>query len=205
MLPLKKEVDIRRRILREYNKREDDFNSLLEFNDYLEEIEHIILNLANGIDVTETKKKIEVYKRENKEQIDVTKQQQIKEEKQVKKAKIKNKEELLDELTFSNMSAEEIMASHNSKLEEIVPDEIFKEETYRYCERIVDYIGPNPPALEELEPEGYSKHIRKTTKEERAGGFVTDISCHRALQEAFSGLYFVHSLSSSHKYCLNKS
>jgi len=35
---VEKEVDIRRRILRDYCKTETDFGTLLEFNDYLEEV-----------------------------------------------------------------------------------------------------------------------------------------------------------------------
>ncbi|KAL3288417.1 hypothetical protein HHI36_002863 [Cryptolaemus montrouzieri] len=54
---VEKEVDIRKRVLRDFNKKEEDFNSLREYNDYLEEVETIIYNLCNNIDVTETNKK----------------------------------------------------------------------------------------------------------------------------------------------------
>lgn len=40
-----------------------------EFNDYLEEIEIIVFNLTHNIDVVETNKRIELYKKENKETI----------------------------------------------------------------------------------------------------------------------------------------
>lgn len=66
---VEKEVDIRRRILRDYNKREEDFASLAEYNDYLEEIEDIVYNLCNNIDIIETNKRIEAYKRDNREVI----------------------------------------------------------------------------------------------------------------------------------------
>lgn len=66
---VEKEVDIRRRVLRDFNKKEEDFASLREYNDYLEEVETIIFNLVNNIDQLETNKKIEKFKKENRELI----------------------------------------------------------------------------------------------------------------------------------------
>ena len=54
---------------RDFNKREEDFGCLRDYNNYLEMVEDIIFNLSNNIDVTETNKKIQVYKEVNKEQI----------------------------------------------------------------------------------------------------------------------------------------
>lgn len=53
--------------MKDYNKKEEDFSTLKEFNDYLEEIETIVYNLTNNIDIVGTNKKIEQYKRDNKE------------------------------------------------------------------------------------------------------------------------------------------
>lgn len=66
---VEKEIDIRKRVLKDYNKKEEDFVTLREYNDYLEEIETIIYNLTNNIDVVTTNKKIEQYKKDNKELI----------------------------------------------------------------------------------------------------------------------------------------
>uniref|UniRef100_A0A0K8VWV7 CDK-activating kinase assembly factor MAT1 n=1 Tax=Bactrocera latifrons TaxID=174628 RepID=A0A0K8VWV7_BACLA len=66
---VEKEVDIRKRVLRDYNKKEEDFATLQEYNDYLEEIETIIYNLCNNIDIIGTNKRIEAYRRENREVI----------------------------------------------------------------------------------------------------------------------------------------
>lgn len=64
---VEKEVDIRKRLLKDYNKKEEDFSTLKEYNDYLEEIETIVYNLTNNIDIVGTNKKIEQYKRDNKD------------------------------------------------------------------------------------------------------------------------------------------
>lgn len=66
---LNKEARIRRRTLRIYNKRREEFASDREYDDYLEEIEDIILNLVNEIDVDATQKKVEKYRRENQDVI----------------------------------------------------------------------------------------------------------------------------------------
>nr|XP_048324726.1 uncharacterized protein LOC125418142 isoform X1 [Ziziphus jujuba var. spinosa] len=52
-----------------FNKREDDFPSLREYNDYLEEVEDMTFNLIEGIDVPAIEAKIAKYQEENAEQI----------------------------------------------------------------------------------------------------------------------------------------
>ncbi|KAK9275980.1 hypothetical protein L1049_023256 [Liquidambar formosana] len=64
-----KEMTIRRRIGSIFNKREDDFASLREYNDYLEEVEDMTFNLIEGIDVPAIEAKIAKYQEENAEQI----------------------------------------------------------------------------------------------------------------------------------------
>ncbi|KAJ8925567.1 hypothetical protein NQ315_009407 [Exocentrus adspersus] len=131
---VEKEVDIRKRVLRDFNKKEEDFNSLADYNNYLEEVETIIYNLTNNIDVVNTNKKIEQYKRDNKEQILKSKgklgrdeyeleellelEKQMEEARKLeiqieevesKKKKIREKEALIDELMFSNADAKNII------------------------------------------------------------------------------------------------
>lgn len=64
-----KEMAIRRRIANIFNKREEDFPSLREYNDYLEEVEDMTFNLIEGIDVPAIEAKIAQYQKENAEQI----------------------------------------------------------------------------------------------------------------------------------------
>jgi len=131
---VEKEVDIRKRVLRDFNKKEEDFATLREYNDYLEEIETIIYNLANNIDIVNTNKRIEDYKRNNREQILKSKNKMSREEYELeellelekqqeqfrrnemkleeiesKKKKLREKEALIDELMFSNANAKNIV------------------------------------------------------------------------------------------------
>ena len=50
-----------------YNKQEYEFETLNEWNNYLEEIETIVFNLTNDVNRLETEKKIDAYDRKNKE------------------------------------------------------------------------------------------------------------------------------------------
>ncbi|KAF5445665.1 hypothetical protein F2P56_034703 [Juglans regia] len=64
-----KEIAIRKRIASIFNKREEDFPSLREYNDYLEEVEDMTFNLIEGFDVPAIEEKIARYQEENAEQI----------------------------------------------------------------------------------------------------------------------------------------
>lgn len=139
---VEKEVDIRKRVLRDFNKKEEDFATLREYNDYLDDVETIIYNLANNIDTIETNKKIEQYKKDNKEQIaknksklgrieceleeliEMEKQEEeerrqklARQEAEMKKKKIREKEALIDELMFSEGNAKNIIDNYTSAVQ----------------------------------------------------------------------------------------
>ena len=52
-----------------FNKRQSDFDTLKQYNDYLEEVESLTFNLIHGIDLTETESKISAYESLNKSSI----------------------------------------------------------------------------------------------------------------------------------------
>lgn len=144
---VEKEVDIRRRILKDFNKKEEDFGNLDDFNNYLEEIEEIIYNLANNIDIINTNKRIETYKRENKDVILKNKQRLGREEYELeqmlevekeqgesrkrelaqfdaenKRKKTQVKEALIDELMFSNADSKDIVNHFAKEAEKAVQE-----------------------------------------------------------------------------------
>ncbi|VDP86185.1 unnamed protein product [Echinostoma caproni] len=63
---VQKEVELRKKILSDFNKREDDFDSLEDLFPRLSN-DVLVFNLMNDIDVDETKKYVEQYKKENKD------------------------------------------------------------------------------------------------------------------------------------------
>lgn len=68
-LAVEREVDIRQRVTKVFNKRQEDFDTLQEYNNYLERVEDIIFNLVNGIDVEKTEAELRAYEAENKNSI----------------------------------------------------------------------------------------------------------------------------------------
>ncbi|KAF4553087.1 RNA polymerase II transcription factor B subunit 3-like protein [Elsinoe fawcettii] len=68
-IQVEREVDIRKRIAAVFNRREDEFDTLLDYNNYLNDVEDITYNLINKIDVEETEKKLQAYSASNKEAI----------------------------------------------------------------------------------------------------------------------------------------
>ncbi|XP_067634042.1 CDK-activating kinase assembly factor MAT1 [Eurosta solidaginis] len=145
---VEKEVDIRKRVLRDYNQKEDDFATLEEYNDYLEEIENIIYNLCNNIDIINTNKRIEAYRRENREVIQRNKMRMGREECELeemleleraqeearrqelaeleteqKKKKAREKEALIEELMSSGKDATEIVNEFAEKVEKLREEE----------------------------------------------------------------------------------
>jgi len=136
-----KEVDIRRRILKDFNRQREDFETLFDYNDYLEMIEDIIFNLTNNIDILETNKKIQAYKEQNKDQIIKNRSKHSRDaleiedilaeeekfsnqnrremkvlEEAKKSAKLRNKEKLIDDLMFGEGDANKILSEHEEKV-----------------------------------------------------------------------------------------
>ncbi|KAI5154755.1 Cdk-Activating Kinase Assembly Factor Mat1 [Manis pentadactyla] len=80
-----KEVEIWKKVLKIYNKSED-FPSLREYNDFLEEVEEIVFNLTNDVDLDNTKKKTEIYQKEHKNVIQKNKFKLIREQEELQEA-----------------------------------------------------------------------------------------------------------------------
>ncbi|KAH7342073.1 CDK-activating kinase assembly factor MAT1-domain-containing protein [Rhizoctonia solani] len=78
-LGVEKEVAIRRRIAKHFNKRLEDFDSLQEYNDYLEEVETIAFNLVNDIDVAAMEAKIAEHRAANAALIELNEQREARE------------------------------------------------------------------------------------------------------------------------------
>ncbi|XP_058059625.1 CDK-activating kinase assembly factor MAT1 [Anopheles bellator] len=243
-----KEVQIRKRILKDFNKKEDDFASLDEYNNYLEVIEEIVFNLCNNIDIINTNKRIEQFKRDNrdvilknktklskdeleleqiveleKEQFEQRRKELAMIEAENRKLKTKNKEELIDSLMASYEDASAIVDKFSQKAEQtqiqlsksMAPPPAPKQThfssgiatgfqgqhgflpvpkpdegpLYVYEGQEFSSDGLAPPSLAEVISNGYIRHIRAETVSEKTGGFQTNVSCLRAIQEALAGLY----------------
>uniref|UniRef100_A0A1I7YU64 MAT1 domain-containing protein n=1 Tax=Steinernema glaseri TaxID=37863 RepID=A0A1I7YU64_9BILA len=67
---MERENFIRGRIRKIYNLKRDDFETLRDYNDYLERIETIVYNLMDGVDVEATEAEIQRFKDEHIDKIE---------------------------------------------------------------------------------------------------------------------------------------
>ncbi|XP_053330909.1 CDK-activating kinase assembly factor MAT1 [Spea bombifrons] len=237
-----KEVEIRKKILKIYNKREEDFPSLRDYNNFLEEIEEIVYNLTNNVDLELTRRKIESYQKENKDTIQRNKIKMTREQEELEEAleiekqeneqrrlhlqkeeqlqqmlKRKNKQELLDQLETSHLPASILLAQHKGKSAQLelqmekprplktvtfstgikmgqhissVTIPKLEEVLYQYQPLHIETYGPSVPQIEVLGRQGFLNHVRATASQDVAGGYTSSLACHRALQDAFSGLFW---------------
>lgn len=68
-IKIEQEIDTRKRIQSIYNKTEEDFESLQDYNKYLEDIETIVFNMSNGIDMEATEAEVSKYEADHKIEI----------------------------------------------------------------------------------------------------------------------------------------
>ncbi|CAL9054644.1 unnamed protein product [Musa banksii] len=183
-----KEMVIRRRIANIFNKREDDFPSLKDYNDYLEEVEDMTSNLVEGIDVAAIEAKIAKYQEENAEQII--------------NARARKAEELAAALRASQNpssvdpadagpgpSSQGVgVGSQGQYAPAAVPGGLMQPRPTGMAPQPVPVGAPADPL------QGYAAEDEETMKLRaergaRAGGWTIELSKRRAIEEAFSGIW----------------
>jgi len=117
---LSKENAIRKRILRIYNKHQEEFPSLQDFNDYLEYVEDIIFNLVNAQDVDATNAQVTRYEKANQNVI-VLNQSKLVEEERLIQTRIQTEEERMREQrkVFTMQDQQEAQARNLQRIEEV--------------------------------------------------------------------------------------
>lgn len=133
------------------------------------------------------------------------------EERALKAKKAEDKEKLIDDLMFLDADAKSIVSQHAAQKGEemvlpkrtkfstgielhathvgpIIPVAESKPFVYNHVD--VDSRGPKPPTMNEILERKYYKFVRPAGPNERPGGYHERIACARALQEAFSGLFY---------------
>ncbi|KAM7472902.1 hypothetical protein LguiA_011085 [Lonicera macranthoides] len=179
-----KEMSIRKRIASIFNKREDDFPSLKEYNDYLEEVEDMIVNLVEGIDVPAIEARIAQYEKENAEQI-MNAQARKAEEYAAALAASKGQPAQTDEDEAIGQSAQPGFNTQGHYAPAVAAGAIAQPRPTG--------MGPQPLPLGS-DMHGY--HIDdeemmrlKADRGGRAGGWSLELSKKRALEEAFGSIW----------------
>lgn len=178
-----KEMTIRRRIAAIFNKREEDFASLRDFNDYLEEVEDMTVKLVEGIDVPAIEAKIVQYQRENAEQIMVA--HALKAEEYAAALAASKSQPMHEENGVS--------ASNNSQAgtSAVTQGQYAPSVTGGTQPRPLGTVQQSAPVLygsgDEVEDAENKKE--RSEKAARAGGWSMELSKKRALEEAFGSIW----------------
>ncbi|KAI8809428.1 CDK-activating kinase assembly factor MAT1-domain-containing protein [Cladochytrium replicatum] len=233
-LYVEKEVMVRKKVGKYFNKRLEDFNGdLRAYNDYLEEVEEIMFNLANDVDVNQTNERIQKFRQENKDIIAANVSKQMHEEKSLSqklekekkerqmrkelyifqaheeaKARLAEREGVIQQLASStDRSASEVVASSLERIKSLRNEygavvgvgsatESDEDEDGGAAggglEDASDPMYEDPPYLvvREIYQDPWTMELQRN-KAARGGGFLP-VYCHsRALNEAFSGLFYL--------------
>eukprot|EP00250_Pteridium_aquilinum_P007664 c17336_g1_i1 orf=477-1007(-) len=173
---MNKDLATRRRVLNIYNKRQDDFPSLREYNDYLEEVEDMIFNLLDGVNVQAIEEKIKIYQEQNADQIVASNAR-----------KVEERTAALRRQTVQTSVVTETTSEQTQSFGQ-APSGI-------YAPAVAPggaFVQPKPAALSSHDREGLfeDEETKKLRKERgaRAGGWTPELGRRRAFEEAFSSL-----------------
>nr|CAD1820151.1 unnamed protein product [Ananas comosus var. bracteatus] len=187
-----KEMVIRRRIANIFNKREEDFPSLKEYNDYLEEVEDMTSNLVEGIDVAAIEAKIAKYQEENAEQIINSRARKAEELVAALRASKGNPGQT-DPIDMGAGQSSQVIAGgvgvQGQYAPTAVPGGLAQPRPTGMAPQPVPVGGPADPF------HGYAAEDEETMKLRaergaRAGGWTIELSKRRAIEEAFSSIWF---------------
>ncbi|KAL3503898.1 hypothetical protein ACH5RR_033739 [Cinchona calisaya] len=183
-----KEMSIRKRISNIFNKREEDFPTLREYNDYLEEVEDMVVNLIEGIDVPAIEAKIAQYQTENAEQIMIAQARKA-EEYAAALAASKGQSAQTDNDTLMSQSTQAGTSSgtQGQYAPAIAGGTIAQPRPTGMAPQPVP-LGSGPDmSMYEYEDEETMK--LRGGKAARAGGWSIELSKKRALEEAFGSIW----------------
>ncbi|XP_077212071.1 cyclin-dependent kinase-activating kinase assembly factor-related / CDK-activating kinase assembly factor-like protein [Tasmannia lanceolata] len=188
--PYAKEMSIRKRIGNIYNKREEDFPSLKEYNDYLEEVEDMVFNLIEGIDVAAIEAKIKIYEKENAEQI-INAQARKAEDLAAALKASKGKPEQIDSIDGAvGQSSQAGVGGGQGQYAPAIAGGAF---TQPRPTGIVPQAQPVPVGgvfdMMGYAPEDEEAQKLRAERGGRAGGWTVNLSRKRALEEAFGSMW----------------
>lgn len=182
-----KEMVIRRRITNIFNKREEDFPSLREYNDYLEEVEDMTFNLIEGIDVAAIEAKIAKYQEENAEQIVNSRARKAEELAAALRAS-QNVGQADPADAGAGPSTQAVsLANQGQYAPAAVPGGLMQPRPTGMAPQPVPVGAPSDPM------QGYAAEDEtmklQAERGARAGGWTIELSKKRAIEEAFSSVW----------------
>lgn len=142
-LNIEREVDIRKRVGAIFNRREDDFETLRDWNDYLESIEDLIFKLTEGTpqERKEAEAALKEYKEANQRLIEENERQEKMEEEMSRRAQVAAEERRAkrraDAIRREAEEREDLQRTKAQLIEQLAHGEGDAEEITRKAERII--------------------------------------------------------------------
>ncbi|AQL01741.1 CDK-activating kinase assembly factor MAT1 family protein [Zea mays] len=188
-----KEMTLRRRIASIFNKTQEHFPTLKDYNDYLEEVEDMsefefsfqAFNLIEGIDVEEIEAKIARYQQENAEQIYLS--------------RAKRAEDLAAALKASRMNPVKAEANDTAAgSSQGISGGAGVQGQYAPAAVLGGVAQPRPTGMapqligsgsDPLQGDDEETRRLRAERAARAGGWTAELSKRRALEEAFSAIF----------------
>ncbi|KAG1334680.1 CDK-activating kinase assembly factor MAT1 [Cocos nucifera] len=183
-----KEMPIRRRIANIYNKREEDFPSLREYNDYLEEVEDMTYNLVEGIDVAAIEAKIAKYQEENAEQIINARARKAEELAAALRANRGNSIQADPTDVGAGPSSQGVGMQGQYAPAAVPGAGLAQPRPTGMAPQPIPIGGPIDPLQGYAAEDEEAKKIREE-RGARAGGWTIELSKRRAIEEAFSSIW----------------
>eukprot|EP00899_Mesostigma_viride_P015307 jgi/Mesvir1/23778/Mv10602-RA.1 len=192
---MERAVAIRKRILSVYNMTREDFETLNEYNDYLEQVEDIIFNLEQRVNVDAIEAQVARYREENAEMITMRAARAAERQSQLLREPLQGAAGMAD--------SGAAMAGGLQQMDVSGPHGDVPTSTMSYmptamaplagAQMLGGSLVPQPLAVgtfddSELSPEGLQQRQEMAM---RAGGFSAEIPRMRDLEEAFCSV-FVH-------------
>ncbi|KAE8447029.1 hypothetical protein EG329_011164 [Mollisiaceae sp. DMI_Dod_QoI] len=142
-LKVEREVDIRKRVGAIYNKRQDEFETLLDWNNYLENVEDLIFDLVEGgkEDKMRAEERLRAYKESNLGEIEANKRAGLEEMELEKKRERAEKEAARQRRLLAIKEAEEekmdVEKSKREVLEKLASGEGDAKEITEMAQKVV--------------------------------------------------------------------
>ncbi|KAK3131720.1 hypothetical protein QOZ80_6AG0510450 [Eleusine coracana subsp. coracana] len=183
--PWAKEMTIRRRMARIFNKTQEHFPSLRDYNDYLEEVEDMTFNLIEGIDVEAIEAKVARYEKENQEQITLSRAKRAEDLAAALQASRMNpgKAEASDTAAGSSQGISGGTGAQGQYAPAAVPGGLAQP---RPTGMVPQPIGS---ASDPLQGDDEETRRLRAERAARAGGWSAEMSKKRVLEEAFKAIF----------------
>ncbi|KAL6606716.1 hypothetical protein ACP70R_042369 [Stipagrostis hirtigluma subsp. patula] len=180
-----KEMTIRRKMASIFNKTQEHFPSLKDYNDYLEEVEDMTFNLIEGIDVEAIEAKIARYEKENAEQIYLSRAKRAEDLAAALKASRMNpgKADASDTAAGSSQGITGGAGAQGQYAPAAVPGGLAQPRPTGAVPQ------PISGASDPLQGDDEETRRLRAERRARAGGWTAELGKRRALEEAFSAIF----------------